>query len=88
MRTTVSIDPRMLQELVKATGARSRSAALNKAAEEYVRRRKLDELKDAWLTMETADVRPEARDADLRRERFLERPGERDGHHLGDPHVS
>ena len=54
MRTTVNIDPRMLQELVKATGARSRSAALNKAAEEYVRRRKLDELKDAWLTMETA----------------------------------
>ena len=80
MRTTVNIDPRMLQELVKATGARSRSAALNKAAEEYVRRRKLDELKHSWLTMETADVRPEARDADLRREQFLERLGERDGH--------
>ncbi len=72
MRTTVSIDPRVLAELVQATGARSRSAALNEAAEEYLRRRKLDALKAAWSGMRTADVRREAGEADRRRERFLD----------------
>ena len=71
MRTTISIDPGMLNDLVKATGARSRSAALNMAAEEYVRREKLAQLKEAWLGMETADVRCAAADADKRRERLL-----------------
>ena len=72
MRTTISIDPEILEELVKATGAPSRSAALNRAAEEFVRRKKLTQLKDAWLGLETADVRPAAVDADRRRDRFLE----------------
>ncbi len=60
MRTTVSINPQVLEELVEATGARSRSAALNEAAAEYLRRKKLDDLKAAWLEMRTADVRREA----------------------------
>ena len=72
MRTTITIDPQMLDDLVQATGARSRSAALNEAAAEYLRRKKLNEFKAAWSGMRTADVRPEARDADRRRERFLE----------------
>ena len=80
MRTTISIDPGMLAELVKVTGARSRSAALNRAAEEYVRRKKLTQLKDAWLGMETSDVRREAADADQRRERFLEGLSKPHGH--------
>lgn len=72
MRTTISIESEMLEELVKATGARSRSAAINRAAEEYVRRKKLTELKDAWLGLETVDVRRDAVDADRRRDQFLE----------------
>ncbi len=72
MRTTISIDSRVLEALVQATGARSRSAALNRAAEEYLRRKKLDALKAAWPGMGTVDVRREAREADRRRERFLE----------------
>ena len=72
MRTTISIDPDLLEELAKATGARSRSAALNMAAGEYVRSKKLVQLKNAWLRMETADVRRAAADADERRERLLE----------------
>ena len=66
-------DSRVLEALVQATGARSRSAALNQAAEEYLRRKKLDALKAAWPGMGTADVRREARAADRRRERFLDR---------------
>ena len=72
MRTTISIDARMLEELVEATGARSGSAALNEAAAEYLRRKKLQALKAAWLDMRTADVRSEAAVADRRRERFLD----------------
>ena len=79
MRTTISIDADMLEELVEATGERSRSAALKKAAEEYLRRKKLRELKQAWLAARADDVRSEARDADLRRERFLERLRAADG---------
>ena len=72
MRTTISIDAQVLNDLVEATGARSRSAALNEAAAEYLRRKKLNELKAAWLSMRTADVRREAGDADRRREQFLD----------------
>ena len=72
MRTTISIDARLLRELVEATGARSRSAALNEAAAEYLRQKKLKGLKAAWLDMRTADVKREAAVADRRRERFLD----------------
>ena len=79
MRTTISIESEMLEELIKATGARSRSAAINRAAEDYVRRKKLTELKDAWLGLETVDVRRDAVDADRRRDRFLEGLSKPDG---------
>ena len=75
MRTTISIDAGVLRELVEATGARSGSAALNEAAAEYLRRKKLKAFKAAWLDMRTADVRSEAAVADRRRERFLDSLG-------------
>ena len=72
MRTTVTIDRSLLEELQEATGEKSKSAALNKAAEEYLRREKLRDLKDFWLGIRIEDVRNEAREADLQRERFLD----------------
>lgn len=72
MRTTITIDRRVLEDLQKATGEKSKSAALNRAAEEYLRREKLRDLKDFWLGTLVEDVRDEAREADLRRERFLD----------------
>ena len=66
MRTTITIDQGMLEELVEATGEKSKSAALNRAAEEYLRREKLRRLKDVWLGTQVDDVRREAREADLR----------------------
>ena len=79
MRTTITIDRGMLEELLEATGEKSKSAALNKAAEEYLRREKLQNLKDTWLGMRIEDVRHEAKEPDLRRERFLDTLRERDG---------
>ena len=79
MRTTITIDQTLLDELVETTGEKSQSAALNKAAEEYVRRQKLRDLKDYWLGIQVEDVRDEAREADRRRERFLDSLREEDG---------
>ena len=79
MRTTITIDQTLLEELVETTGEKSKSAALNKAAEEYVRRQKLRDLKDYWLGIQIEDVRDEARKADRRRERFLDSLREEDG---------
>lgn len=79
MRTTITIDRRLLEELQETTGEKSKSAALNKAAEEYLRREKLRDLKSFWLGIRVEDVRDEAREADLRRERFLDTLRERDG---------
>lgn len=79
MRTTITIDRGTLEELVDVTREKSKSAALNKAVEEYLRREKLRGLKDFWLGAKIDDVRQEAREADLRRERFLDTLRERDG---------
>ena len=79
MRTTITIDQTLLDELVETTGEKSQSAALNKAAEEYVRRQKLRDLKDYWLGIQVEDGRDEAKEADRRRERFLDSLRERDG---------
>ena len=79
MRTTITIDHTLLKELVETTGEKSKSAALNRAAEEYVRREKLRNLKDFWLGIRVENVRDEARKADVRRERYLDTLRERDG---------
>jgi metal-responsive CopG/Arc/MetJ family transcriptional regulator len=79
MRTTITINRELLDELVETTGEKSKSAALNRAAEEYVRREKLRNLKDFWLGIRVEDVRDEAKSADQQRERYLDTLRERDG---------
>lgn len=79
MRTTITINGSLLEELVETTGEKSKSAALNKAAEEYVRRKKLLELKDFWLGIRVEDVREEGKEADHRRDSYLDTLRERDG---------
>ena len=79
MRTTITINRELLDELVETTGEKSKSAALNRAAEEYVRREKLRDLKDFWLGIRVEDVRHEGREADRRREHFLDSLREEDG---------
>ena len=45
MRTTLNIDPDLLDAVVETTGEHSKTRAVNKALEEYVRRRKISELR-------------------------------------------
>ena len=44
MRTTVDVAERLLEQVVELTGEKSKNKALNKALEEYVRRKRLEEL--------------------------------------------
>jgi Arc/MetJ family transcription regulator len=45
MRTTLDIDEKLLAEVVAVTGEKRRSKALNKALEEYIRHKRIEELR-------------------------------------------
>lgn len=45
MRTTLNLDEELIQELVKVTEARTKTEAIHIAAEEMIRRKKLEKLK-------------------------------------------
>lgn len=55
MRTTVDIAPRILEEVVKATGQKSKSKAVNAALEEYLRGVAYDKLLGMAGTIEFDD---------------------------------
>ena len=46
MRTTLDINPGLLDKVVETTGERSKTRAVNKALAEYVRRRGIAELRE------------------------------------------
>jgi Arc/MetJ family transcription regulator len=45
MRTTLTIDPKLLEEVVALTGERSKSKAVSKALAEYIRGKRIEELR-------------------------------------------
>ena len=45
MRTTLNIDEELIDYVVESTGEKTKSKAVNTALKEYVRRRKIDELR-------------------------------------------
>lgn len=45
MRTTLNVDEELLEVLMRLSGTASKSEAVNLAIAEYVRRRKIDQLK-------------------------------------------
>ena len=46
MRTTLDVDPKLLNDVVAVTGEKSRSKAVTKALEEYVRNSRVERLLD------------------------------------------
>lgn len=44
MRTTLDIDARLVEEVVRLTAEKNKGKAVSKALSEYVRRRRLDDL--------------------------------------------
>ena len=72
MRTTLDVDPKLLEDIVKVTGQKSKSKAVNKALEEFIRRQKTDELRAMAGKTQIDDVRDEQRAAERRRQRLLD----------------
>jgi Arc/MetJ family transcription regulator len=66
MRTTLDLDPKLLSELVEVTGEKSKSKAVHKALEEYVRRRRIEELRGMLGKMNLATDWYEFRHAEPR----------------------
>ena len=69
MRTTMSLDERLIKELMEVTGAKSRTEAIHRAIAELIRRKKLEELKalsgkiriaDNWRALEAAELKEQA----------------------------
>ncbi len=65
MRTTLDIDPKLLEDLVEVTGEKSKTKAVNRALEDYVRGKKIDELRamagkvdilDNWRELEELEL--------------------------------
>ena len=65
MRTTLDIDERLLKGVVKATGQKTKSKAVNRALEEYLRRKAIDEIRamagkidilDNWRDLEELEL--------------------------------
>ena len=72
MRTTLDIDERILGAVVKATGEKSRSKAVQKVLEDYLRHRAIDELRGSAGKIGLDDMQEEQRAADRQRHGLLE----------------
>ncbi|MFQ5849304.1 MAG: type II toxin-antitoxin system VapB family antitoxin [Candidatus Binatia bacterium] len=66
MRTTLAIDEKLLEEAMKCTGEKTRTAVVNRALKEFVRRKKLEGLKNLsgkihidldWRKMEAEELK-------------------------------
>ena len=65
MRTTLDVDEKLMETMLKMTGEKSKSKAVNKAMEDYIRRRSIDELRamagkidviDNWQELEELEL--------------------------------
>ena len=72
MRTTLDIEPDLLEEVSKLTGEKSHSKAVNKVLAEYIRRQKLEELRNLLGSMPLIDNWQELEELELEemREQF------------------
>ncbi len=77
MRTTLDIDPELVEEAVAATGEKTKSKAVSKILEEYVRGIKIDELRAMAGKANLEDTWRELRglDEERQRRRLHDMPG-------------
>lgn len=66
MRTTLDLDEKLIEQLMKATSAKTKTDAIHQAAAELIRRKKLEKLKALsgkvhldldWKKLEHAELR-------------------------------
>lgn len=75
MRTTLDLNQHLIEQLMEATSAKTKTEAIHLAAQELIRRKKLDQLKGLsgkirldldWKALERVEIR---RQASLKRRR-------------------
>jgi hypothetical protein len=80
MRTTVTLDEQLVNELVECTDAKTKTAAVAIAVKEQIRRVKLKKLADLLGTVAIDEKAiKESRKADMKRAKWLGGVGERNG---------
>ena len=80
MRTTVTLDEKLVKELVEFTNAKTKTAAVAMAVKEQIRRAKLKKLADflGTVVIDEKAVK-EGNKADMKRAKWLEEIGESNG---------
>ena len=73
MRTTLNIDDRIMESVMEATGAKTKTEAVNAALKEYVRRKHMQEWIDSFGKIIVDDYTEELDRLDLERQEWLER---------------
>lgn len=66
MRTTLDIDKKLLEEVVALTGEKSKGRAVSKALEEFIRKKRIEELRAMAGTVDLVDNWYEWRHMELR----------------------
>ena len=78
MRITIDIDSALLDTVVELTGEKTKSKAVNKALDEYLRRVRIGELRAMAGRIPLDDTREEQGVVDRRRQASLDRLRRRD----------
>ena len=73
MRTTMRLDDGLIKELMKVTGARTKTEAIHLAIAEFIRRKKLEELKALSGKVRIANHWQELEELELKQQEKLER---------------
>jgi len=55
MRTTLELDKKLIDDVIKVTGEKSLSKAVTKALDEYIRRKRIEELRAMAGTIDLID---------------------------------
>ena len=75
MRTTLDIDSKLLDSVIKATGEKTKTRAVNAALKEYIRRKHVQELIDSWGKIIVDDYSADDLRLDEERRVFLDSLG-------------
>ncbi len=76
MRTTITLDEKLVSELVKITGAKTKTEAVTSAVREQIRMIKLKKLSDLLGTVDIDEKEIEKADSlDLNRAKWLDNMG-------------
>ena len=66
MRTTLEVDEKLLKDVLALTGEKSKGKALNRALREFVRRKRIEEMKALAGSIDLVDNLKELEELELR----------------------